>query len=255
MRLTRVVVAATAVAAIAGLGGCGTGPDASSGASSAATAPSTPADPSAELSAAAEKLAETTAKLTLTAAGTSAAGVFDPGGQRVELTMTVGSGGQLVIRQIGDDLFVRTDESMARALGATPGKWLHTDLSQVPETSPLNPKNNDPRNTARLLAASTEVTRSGDHAFTGTLDLTKSPTGNPAALKAMGDKAKAVPFSATTDADGRLTSITIDMESVVPGAGQVKTEYSDFGVPVSLEAPPASQVAEMPARFRQALGG
>jgi hypothetical protein len=43
------------------------------------------------------------------------------------------------------------------------------------------------------------------------------------------------------------------MSGIAAKAGTMKTTYSDFGTPVSVEAPPASQVEELPSQLKGVL--
>jgi hypothetical protein len=257
MQINRPAIAAAGLAAIIGLGGCAQqSDDATTGAGStgAATTTTAPAEPSAELGTAATKLAGTTARIKLTTEGVTASGISDTPHHKMQLSMDMGSSGTMEMRQVGNDLYVELDKSLAGAMGTGAGKWMHIDISKVSKNSALNPENNDPSNAGKLLAASTQVEKTGDHQFKGTIDLTKSPTANAAQLKVLGDKAKAVPFTAATDDQGRLTKLTVDMKAIAPTAGELTTEYSDFGVAVSVEAPAASSIVEMPDVFRKAMG-
>jgi hypothetical protein len=104
----------------------------------------------------------------------------------------------------------------------------------------------NPKDASKMIAASTDVQKTGDNAFKGVLDMTKTPNANEKSLSALGDKAKAVPFTATTDAEGRLTELVIDADAMMAGAGKMTTTYYDFGTDVSVQAPPAKDVMEMP---------
>jgi len=259
MRIRRLAVAAVAVAALAGFTGCASpaeSPSADAGkGSAAAPASSAPADAGAELAAAGGKLADTSVKVDMTAVGgITMTGMVDPTSQKAEMTTDMGSVGKMTMRQVGGDLYVQTKGQIASATGAPAGKWMHVDLTKVPETSALNIKNYDPRVTAKLLTANSAVTRTGEHGFTGKLDLTKSSTLNPAALKSLGLKATAVPFTAKTDSAGRLTELILELDALAPGAGKMTTKYSAFGAPVTVTPPPAAQVIEMPEKYRKAMG-
>jgi hypothetical protein len=78
------------------------------------------------------------------------------------------------------------------------------------------------------------------------LDMTNAPGLAQKTIAGLGAKATAVPFTAQTDLKGRLVQLVVDMGAVSPGAGKMEIAYSDFGTPVTVEAPPAAQVTEMP---------
>ncbi|GAB2629001.1 hypothetical protein Aab01nite_21100 [Paractinoplanes abujensis] len=261
---TRRLALAGALTAVIAAGGCAdkqvtTGiAEGGSGApaASATTTTTAPATPGAELEAAAVKLSDAPVKVdVVSVAGVTITGAFDAKAQRGDMTMELGPAGGMSMKQLGNDLYVQVKGAMANAVDdAAARKWMHIDLSTVPESSSLNIKNNDPRVTAKLLTSAMQVKKTGEHTFSGTVDLTKSPTYNAQAAKGLAAKMKAVPFTAETDTDGRLAELTFDMEKIAPGAGEMITRYSDFGVPVAVKAPPAAQVVEMPASFRKAMG-
>ncbi|MBL7255075.1 hypothetical protein [Paractinoplanes lichenicola] len=264
---TRGLALAGALAAVVALGGCGdkqvtTGiAEGGSGAPTApatatTTAPAAAAGPAAELEAAATKLSDAPVKVdVISLAGVTISGAFDAKAQQGDMTMELGPAGGMSMKQLGNDLYVKVTGSMAAAVeGAAAKKWMHIDLSTVPESSSLNIKNNDPKVTAKLLTSAMSVKKTGDNKFSGTVDMTKSPTFNAQTAKGLAGKMKAVPFTAEVDAEGRLVELTFDMEKIAAGAGEMITRYSDFGVPVAVEAPPAAQVVEMPASFKKAMG-
>lgn len=258
---TRGIALAGVLAAAVALGGCGdkqvqTGLAEGGSAPAAAATTAAPATPGGELEAAAVKLSDLPVKVdVISLAGITITGSFDAKAQRGDMSMELGPAGGMSMRQVGNDLYVKVTGSMAGAIdGASAKKWMHIDLSQVSETSSLNIKNNDPRVTAKLLTSAMQVKKTGERSFSGTVDLTKSPTYNAQASKGFAGKMKAVPFTAEVDAEGRLEELTFDMEDVAPGAGEMITRYSDFGVPVSVQAPPAAQVVEMPPAFAKAMG-
>ncbi|MGK5679019.1 hypothetical protein [Actinoplanes sp. URMC 104] len=263
MRTRRLALAGAAIAviALAGCGdkdaGAGSGSGSAAGGASAPVATTTaPATPAAELEEAAGKLGDTPVKVTLSSAvGMTVSGSFDAKAQKGDVSMDLGPAGGMSMRQVGTDLYVKVTGSMASSLdGSAAKKWMHVDLSKVPEKSSLNIKNNDPRQTAKLLTSASAVKKTGEHSFTGTADMTKSPTFDAGTAGALAGKMSAVPFTAETDAQGRLVELVFDLEKVAPGGGQMTTKYSNFGVPVKAEAPPAAQVVEMPAAFAKAMG-
>lgn len=258
MRIRRLAVAAVAVAALAGFTGCASGsksPATDAGKSpAAAPASSAPADAGAELAAAGDKFAGTSVRLDVTAtSGIKITGAVDADRQKIQST-TNSPLGTLTHRQVGNDLYVQAKGQIGSSIGATPGKWMHIDLAEVPASSALHPVNNDPSKAMRMLTTNSGVTKTGEHTFAGKLDLTQSSFVNPAALKSLGVNATAVPFTAETDAEGRLVELVLDLEAIGAGAGKMTAKYSDYGVPVTVTAPPAAQVVEMPAKARKAMG-
>jgi hypothetical protein len=106
-----------------------------------------------------------------------------------------------------------------------PGKWQLIDPNKIKDkdNSPLayGDDQSDPAYTHEVIANAEKVTRTSAGHFSGTTDL--SLTGvddivDDATLKALGARAKAVPFTAATDAKGRLTRLDVK----VPAAGKAK---------------------------------
>jgi hypothetical protein len=98
----------------------------------------------------------------------------------------------------------------------------------------------------------TQVRQDGPGRFTGTLDATKSPSANPRSVQALGAKAKAVPFTAEVDAEGRLIGLTLQMDAVQPGLPAMKARYSDFGTPVAVSKP-AGRIVKAPQEMIDAM--
>jgi hypothetical protein len=261
MRNRRLAIAGVALVAALGLAGCGPAQDkakAGTGAPAAATAAATgtgQTDAKAELAAAAQKLAEDSMKIDMDMAGTmSMTGVADPKAGTAKMSMDMGSladNAKIEVRKVGNDIYLKFGGSLAKLVGSASAKpWMRLDVAKLSEGSSFNimPKD-DPAGTKAMLAAMTKVERVGDNGFKGTLDLTKTPKYHKESLKALSTKATDVPFTATTDGQGRLTELTLDLSAMGAGVGKIKTTYSDFGTPVSVEAPPAAQVGELPSEL------
>lgn len=259
----RLAIAGLALVAALGLTGCGPDEDKAAttgggkGTGVAAQQAAGKQDPAADLAAAAQKLGEQSMKIDMNMAGAmSMNGVADPKSGNVKMSMEMGAlgdGTAIEMRKLGDDLYMKFGGSIGSMLGGgdKTKPWMHIDASKLSEGSSFNvmPKD-DPAGTKAMISAMTQVERVGDTGFKGTLDLTKSPRYNKnKSLEALGAKATKVPFTAKKDGEGRLTELTLDMSSLGAGAGKVETKYSDFGTPVSVEAPPASQVQEAPSQL------
>lgn len=258
MKNRRLAMAGAAISAIIVLSGCNgdsDSPSSASGGSTTAATTTAPADPASEFEAAITKTVDTSVKLKMTMiGGIEVSGAADAKARTSEVTSDLGALGSMSVRQIGDDVFVKAGGQLSKSGGLPAGKWMHLDTSDVPANSPLKTAG-DPQQTAKMLAASSDVTKTGEHSFAGKIDMTKSPTFDPSALPGAADKLKAVPFTAETDDQDRITKLVIDMDSVMPGAGKMTVDYSDFGAPVNVQAPPSSQVVPMPEAFRKAMGG
>ncbi|MFC3990443.1 hypothetical protein, partial [Actinoplanes siamensis] len=218
----------------------------------ATTAPAA-GDASRELAAAAAKLTNSTGKIHMTMiGGMTGDGSFDTPKRAVDMTMTMAGLGDVSVRQIGTDLYMKFGGSAAKAYGN--GKWMHVDASKMPATSSLSLEKNDPRNSAKMLAEATEVKETSAGRYAGTIDISKSPTVTAEMLKALAGKSTQVPFTAEVK-DGYLSKMSLDMDSVVKGAGSVDATYSDFGAKVEVAKPARSETVEMPESALKSLGG
>ncbi|MFF5227733.1 hypothetical protein [Dactylosporangium sp. NPDC000521] len=130
--------------------------------------------------------------------------------------------------------------------------WMHVDRTKVKDTGSLGFSSDmtDLLDLKDLLKSAQSVKSDGAGKFTGTLDLAKgddSPMTDEDVVKALGDKAATVPFTATTGADGQLKELLID----VPAAGdkkahQLKLTVTGYTATVPAK-PTGSAVVEAPA--------
>lgn len=117
----------------------------------------------------------------------------------------------------------------------------------------------DPGYAEDLVRASAGLKRTGPGHFAGTTDLTRSTEAeivDDKTLEALGTRAKAVPFTAVLDAEGRLTTLTVK----IPAAGKTKTQtysvhYSGFGTTPSPAVPAAGDQEKAPADVYDLLRG
>jgi hypothetical protein len=169
----------------------------------------------------------------------------DPAANKYHVTNEVSLMGTAIKTEmisIKDELWVRL---VGMPGGVVPDKWMHVPADKVTEGGSLDIGDNQ----AKLESAAVAVERDGETGFKGTIDITKTGQAPGEIVAQLGDKAKSVPFTAKVDAQGRLTSIVVDMTAVVPGAGKLTTTYSGFGEPVTVSAPPAAEVVEMSAEL------
>jgi hypothetical protein len=250
-RLTTAGIALVAAVSF-GLVGCSSSDSTGGAESTPSAAPQL--EPREELRAAAEKLNQDTAKVNFTMTGVTGNGAVDPVAKKLQMSMNLGTGGQSMkmdMRVLSTDVYLRMD-----GMPNLPDKWLHVDATKLAAGNQLRQMSSgDPVGVNNLLDGVAEVQRAGEHSFQGTLDFTKSPTVDQESLKVLGDKAKSVPFTAKTDEQGRLSELTVDMDSVQAGLGELKATYSDFGAPVNVEKPAASEIEEAPADVLRSFGG
>ena len=106
-----------------------------------------------------------------------------------------------------------------------PQKWMLLDPSKIKdkENSPLayGDDQSDPAYTQEILENADQVQPTAAGKFSGVTDLTLTGVEDivdNATLKALGAKAKTVPFTAATDAKGHLTRLDVK----IPAAGKAK---------------------------------
>jgi len=152
-----------------------------------------------------------------------------------------------------------TNTAGLTGLPKLPTKWLLLDPAKVtdPESTPLTYDGPDPANAAVLLASIGAATETGPGRYRGTLDLTKATdadVADPAEITAMGEAAKAVPFTATVDMSGRLNAIQVQ----VPAAGKTRAyeyrmTYTGYGDAPNVSAPSATESQNAPAEAYELL--
>jgi len=59
-----------------------------------------------------------------------------------------------------------------------------------------------------------------------------------------------VPFTATLDAQGRLSTLTVNL----PQADPLQVAYANYGQPVQVTAPAPNEITEAPDSFYSSLG-
>lgn len=251
-------LATTGVALVAALGlltGCGnqTGADTpAAGGSATGVAPSSsaPADPLDELTAAALKLNEDSVRATITSSALKGGGLMDPRTKSMDMTMDMGTQGKVRMITIGDDAWMKIS-----GMSGAPKQWLHLDATRLGAGGQMNlMPDGDPGGAKQMIKGVTRVEKTGERSFAGTLDYSKAKPDDKA-IKALGAKAEAVPFTAKTDDQGRLVELVVDTTVLHPAAGKLTTTYTDFGAPVRPEKPAASQTIEAPEELIKAFGG
>jgi len=257
MRSSRMVLAGVMVAVLVGAGACarpGTNVGPAAAVSDAPSPSPSPVDPVAELADAISKTRVTTLTFTIDSGRPGVGklhgvGASDPANRRQTLTMTITADGKTTHEQvitIGTDLYLKSDEPSP---GVSRKKWMHIDTAKAGGLSADQFGGlTDPSGLESYAKAATTVHRTGPRQYEGTLDFTKMAPAMAAGSipSTIGDAVKAVPFTATTDEQGRLTSMVIKMPSMGEGmpATTGTVRFADFGAPVKIQAPPKSQIVE-----------
>ena len=174
-------------------------------------------------------------------------GAYDLG-RKVGLANMEVAGHKIQMRILDTDLYV---EMM--------GRWLHVDTTNLPAGNSFAGAGNPVGNADYLLAASDDVKQVGENTYRGTLDLHKylDKYAKPAQkqqlekmLQRLGPQAGKVPFEATVDDQGRLTTLKTTMKIERHGRTSTvvqKMRYFDFGTKVEVEKPPADKIQDAPA--------
>ncbi|MEW1586474.1 hypothetical protein AB0283_13635 [Micromonospora vinacea] len=245
-----------------GVAGCNNATDAA-GTDTRAPASASPVNALDSLADAIQKLNEETYKVKETGAGgVKISGVVDPTAKKVSMKSIspIGDQGMTVdFVQLGSAVYVKLAGDVQLHsfihLPALPNKWMHIDASRIDEGSTFSDMvDGDLAGVNDVIKNVTDVERNGELGFTGTFDITKCPGMRGDFFKRFGEKAKAVPFDAKVDDQGRLTYIFINLSAIDSGfTGGSTATYSDFGLPVTIEKPAADQTVEAPAKVVEAF--
>ncbi|GAA3265093.1 hypothetical protein Dvina_16350 [Dactylosporangium vinaceum] len=158
---------------------------------------------------------------------------------------------------VAPDMWVKADfgDGLNQKYDLQPGTWIRVDRTKATGTShPVDANGNPKIGFDDLLADLADVKQTDKTHFTGTVDLTDvdgilSPTS--VALKNAGDKAKALPFTATLDDRGRLATFTIDGSGADADLSTQLT-FTGYGSVAPVAAP--TSAVEASAKVYELLG-
>ncbi|MFI7575192.1 hypothetical protein [Micromonospora sp. NPDC049497] len=223
-----------------------------------AAASSAPADPKEALRASTKELAAGNFTFTMAGDGLTGKGLVHKPSNSVQFDMAFddGSGSSMAMEMvmIEKDSWVRIDfgelaESVPQ-FAKLKDKFQHIDQSKIKDSDALavDLENPDPAGAEELFKAVTDVQKTGENTYTGKLDasgVTDAGAIDSDLVKALGDQAKALPFTAKLDDQGRLVELAIP----VPAAGEtkaheIKVTYADYGKATAAQKPPADKVIE-----------
>lgn len=258
--LAGLVTVATLGLAIAGCGTDNSGGDSPS---------PTPADPKQALVASVKALADGNFKFTITDHESTGSGFVHAPSKSAQLEAKSKSDDvefSIGFITIDKDRWIKLDlGAEINALAKIPDSWMHIDPAKLKDSEMVeemdidfaNPEEVDPAGAAEIFKGLVTAEQTGDGAYSGTVDLSKATDAgvvDETIVSDLADKAKAIPFTAALDGDGRLTKLTLD----IPAAGdvpahKVEVTYSDFGSASAAEKPPANQTREAPASAYEML--
>ncbi|MEU3453911.1 hypothetical protein ABZ671_09945 [Micromonospora sp. NPDC006766] len=133
---------------------------------------------------------------------------------------------------------------------AMKGKYQHLDRSKLKGTAKelnFDFSDVDPAGAEKMIKAITDVKQTGEGTYEGTIDTTKATDADlldADTIKALGDQASAVPFTAKVDAQGRLTELAVQVPAAGGTEAQTLTVTYEYGSAAAIQAPPAAQVVE-----------
>jgi len=248
------VLAATLL--VPGLTACKS--DTSEPAGGGSSAAAVPADPKEALLASTKEIEKGNFTFTLAGDGLSGKGLVHKPSNSAQFSMKFDDGSGM---SMGMDLiYIEPDSWVMLDLGELgamipgaekwKGKYQHLDQSKVKGAGELSRymEEVDPAGSAKLTKSITEVQKTAEGSYTGKLDASAasdSATLDADMVKALGAQAKALPFTAKLDAQGRLIELVIS----VPAAGEtkahdIKIAYADYGNATAAQKPAADKVVE-----------
>jgi hypothetical protein len=211
------------------------------------------------LAAAVAKNLTTSSKFTMTLSGAALGtgsgdnainGAVDPTTHKGSITMAV-SGINLEFRLLPDAMYLK----FGGALPGLPEGWMKLDVNKLPASLKASLLAGSITGADRFAAAVQDIHKTGDKTYEGTLDLAKSTGGlgmTAQMLNQIPQSDRIVPFSATLDDQGRLAEMVVTT-TIQGKESKTDIKYSDFGVPVTVEAPPASETTEAPELIYSAM--
>jgi hypothetical protein len=253
--LKRKLVMGTVVGALVLTGGCGStkdsprdqvGGDTTTAASATSSSSPKPAD---LFAAAVTKVNGQNVKFTVAGdkSGESMTGSLDSASGGTKLSGTL-DGTKVDVIGLGNDIYI------GGLLG--PDKWVHAEASKFKDKAISFLTIADPLYGAKFLATAAGVKQDQPGTYSGTIDLTKvTVTGQAKRLadnfaKKAGSAAAALPFTATLDGSGALSTVKMTFpKGDLTGHDMTYdlkiTEVGGGAVPVA--APPKNKVTEAPA--------
>ncbi len=217
-----------------------------------------PADPKEAVAASTKEIEKGNFTFTIAGDGLTGEGlVHKPSNSAtMKVTFDDGSGSTFAMDliHIAPESWVKVDfgdlAASVPALAKMKDKYQHLDQSKVKDSDlGINLSEDlDPAGSGALIKAITEVEKTGEGTYAGKIDGTAVSDADALdadLVKALGDQAKALPFTAKLDAEGRLSELVIS----VPAAGEtkahdIKVTYANYGAAQAAQKPPADQVIE-----------
>ncbi|MEO3775324.1 hypothetical protein ABGB16_00430 [Micromonospora sp. B11E3] len=245
---------------VPGVAACASAEDAEPAADGKSAAPAVPADPKEALLASTKEISKGNFAFTMGGGELTGSGKVHAPSKSAEMKMAA-DGGSDGISMDMHLVFIDTESwvkleftgPMADAVPgakAMKGKYQHVDRTKAQDIEDLkfDLADVDPAGSEALVKSVTEVRKTGEGAYAGTLDATKT-TGSDlldaTTVTGLADKASAVPFTAKLDAQGRLVEFAVQLPAFGDSKAQnVTVTYADYGAVTAVQQPPADQVVE-----------
>ncbi|MFI6231693.1 hypothetical protein ACIBCR_30790 [Micromonospora echinospora] len=229
-------------------------------ASGSAASSAVPSDAKEALLASTKEISKGNFSFTINGGELNGAGKVHAPTKSAEMSMTGGDAASADLTMEMHLIFIDTDSwvmvqfggAMATAMPkqATAGKYQHLDRSRIKGIDQLEFSFDDvdPAGSEALTKAITEVRKTGDGLYAGTIDATKATDSDMLdadVVKALAGQASAVPFTAKLDAQGRLVELGLEVPAAGDSAAQnLVVTYADYGTTTPVQKPPADQVVE-----------
>ncbi|MGC4804405.1 hypothetical protein [Micromonospora sp. DT233] len=201
-------------------------------------------------------------RFTMAGVGTTAEGQVHQPSQSAEIKLSIGDASSDVSMKLNvihfkPDSWVKLDlggqaAKLPGVQNLNLGKYQHLDQARIKGNRSLgfDFEKVDPAGSEVLTQGITEVRSTGEGTYAGTIDVSKAAEAgslNAELIKALGQQAQSLPFTAKLDPQGRLSELVIQ----VPASGQVKAQdikmtYSNYGGATAAQRPPATEVVEAP---------
>ncbi|MEU5562703.1 hypothetical protein [Micromonospora musae] len=176
-------------------------------------------------------------------------GKMDPAAK--VLTVTTTAPEEMEARLIGDAAYIKMEASDS-------GKpWMKIDLTKLRPESSLR-QSFDLESQTGLVGGIVTAEKVGEGSYKGTADLEKAVQAAPAdggmrdgleSTAKLAKDPKAIPFEATVDAEGRVTSLSYTIATKSLGDLVTEMKMHGFGEPVKVEAPPAGETEDAAAEM------
>lgn len=172
-------------------------------------------------------------------AAVRASGAFDPRAQLFEATIKITGSSPSSTHRI-----VIGKHNYLRDVGDR--YWVHLDLSRVKKESLVYFDMSDPTGLAKFSSVIGSVRRTGPRAYAGRFNPESGfdpflPVGAPSVAAFFSPVAD---FTATTDDQGWVTSITVELKASTGPALRMTTTMTSHGAKSGIKAPPKARVRE-----------